>query len=324
MIWDDEFVEKLDWKSALAAFLEPKVLSGVSMSTIEWYEVTFRLFHRFHRERHLECTPLTCTSQHIQEFLGWLAQWERSITVHTKFRALRAFFRWLQREGIRKDNPIEKVIPPRIDDSLPKTVTEEHFIATMQTLNLSNFTALRDAALFALAFDSGARLSELLNLKISDIDMANRSAIVRGKGKKERIVYFGYTTGQLLMRYLSQRMLRFGMIPKDAPLFIRIDGFKISKAQVEKRWQIAQLKAGLKPLPFHGLRHGFARMWLLKGGDSFSLQMLLGHSSAETTKRYVTLWASDLRKLHAERSPVDSLPMPIWPRRSRVKRNGLY
>ena len=73
---------------------------------------------------------------------------------------------------------------------------------------------------------------------------------------------------------------------------------------MEKKWQ---RRAGLTPLHFHGLRRGFARMWLLKGGDAFSLQRLLGHTSAEVTKRYVTLWGSDLQRLHRERSPIDSL-----------------
>lgn len=316
----EDFDREISWSEALAAYLQPKALAGVSIHTIEWYEVTFKLFHRFHKLHNLECTPRTCSAEHIQQFLGWLAEWERPVTVHTKFRALRAFFRWLQREGLRKDNPVEKVIPPRPDESLPKTVTEEHFIAALRTLDLSRFAHLRDAALFAFAFDTGARLGEILNLKISDIDMGNRAAIIRGKGRKERIVYFGYTTARMLEKYLSQRMLRFGSIPKDSPLFIGVDGFRLSKCQVEKRWQRAQLIAGLKPLPFHGLRHGFARMWLLRGGDAFSLQMLLGHSNAETTRRYVTLWASDLRKMHAERSPVDSLP--IWPFKKGSKREN--
>jgi site-specific recombinase XerD len=300
--------EPLLWETAINAFLQLKRLAGFSAGTLEWYEVTFRLLKRFHDEHQLNCpSPCTCSPEHLQAFLWWLARKDRPITVHTKFRALRAFFRWLVKEGLRQDNPIAKVTPLKVNEPLPKTVSEEHFAKVFNAINLSRFAGLRDAALFSLAFDSGARLSELLNLRLCDIDLLNRCAKVKGKGNKERMIYFGALTGQLLSRYLTAYLTRFGSLSQDSFLFLTNDGRKLSKRQAQDRWKKAQRRAGLTPLPFHGLRHGFARMWLLRGGDAFSLQLLLGHTSTEITKRYVTLWGSDLQRLHREKSPVDSL-----------------
>jgi len=310
----------LSWNVAINTFLQLKRLAGFSFGTLQWYEITFRLLLRFHDENQLFCpSPCTCTPEHLQAFLWWLSRKDRPITVHTKFRALRAFFRWLHKEGFRPDNPVEKVAPPKVNEPLPKTVSENHFVKTIQTLNFSRFADLRDAALFCLAFDSGARLSELLSLRLSDIDLLNRCAKVKGKGNKERMIYFGTMTGQILSRYLAACYARFGTLTQDSFLFLTNDGRPLSKRQAQDRWQKAQLRAGLNPLPFHGLRHGFARMWLLKGGDAFSLQLLLGHSSTEVTKRYVTLWGSDLQRLHRERSPIDALAPVLKLPRQRLR-----
>jgi site-specific recombinase XerD len=190
---------------------------------------------------------------------------------------------------------------------LPKTVNEDHFAKVLNAIPLFRFAGLRDAALFCLALDSGARLSELLSLRLCDLDLLSRCAKVKGKGNKERMMDFGTLTSQLLSRYLTACLTRFGALLQDSFLFLTDEGRPISKRQGQDRWKKWQRRAGLTPLPFHGLRHGFARMWLLKGGDAFSLQLLLGHTSAEVTKRYVTLWGSDLQRLHRERSPIDSL-----------------
>ena len=265
----------LSWETAIDAFLQLKRLSGFSTGTLEWYEVTFRLLKRFHDEHQLPCpSPCTCPPEHLQAFLWWLSRKDRPITVHTKFRALRAFFRWLVKENLRPDNPITKVTPPKVNAPLPKTVNEDHFAKTFQALCLSRFADLRDAALFCLAFDSGARLSELLSLRLSDLDLLSRCAKVKGKGNKERMIYFGTLTGQLLSRYLTACFARFGTLSQDSFLFLTNDGRPLSKRQVQDRWKKLQRKAGVSPLPFHGLRHGFARVWLLRGGDAFSLQLL--------------------------------------------------
>ncbi|MCS3918628.1 site-specific integrase [Fervidibacter sacchari] len=94
-------------------------------------------------------------------------------------------------------------------------------------------------------------------------------------------------------------------------VFAYTNGSQLDRRYVNKAWHKAQKRAGLAPLPFHGLRHGFARLWLLRGGDAFSLQILLGHTTPVMTRRYVTLWGSDLKQIHAKVSPVDKLSFKV-------------
>lgn len=105
---------------------------------------------------------------------------------------------------------------------------------------------MREAALIAFAFDNSARLGELLNLRLEDIDLTTRTAKVKGKGGNERTIYLGNTTTRLLSRYLTARTLRFGA-PLTGFVFVTDKGDKLSKNQVQHRWRKLQCLAGLNP-----------------------------------------------------------------------------
>ena len=108
----------LSWDITINAFLQLKRLSGFSPSTLEWYEVTFRLLKRFHDEHQLLCpSPCPCPPDHLQAFLWWLSRKDRPITVPTKFPALHAFFRWLAKENLRKTILSQKSRPPNSTNS---------------------------------------------------------------------------------------------------------------------------------------------------------------------------------------------------------------
>ncbi|MCS7187415.1 MAG: tyrosine-type recombinase/integrase [Armatimonadota bacterium] len=304
-----QLTPSLDWEKAIEVFLWAKQIAGRSSKTLEWFSQNLRMFTKFHSEEGLHCpSPTSCQPHHIQLYLARLqSKGLSSVSVHTYFIAISVFFSWLHKEGIIAENPCSKVAKPKARHPIPKPVTEEHFQKAISTLNPSNFHDLRNLALFMLAFDSGARVSELLGLKIGDVDLLQRVAKVIGKGGKERFIYFGAKTAQVLRKYLTQRALLHSSISQDEPLFVFKNGSPLDKRYVLRAWHGAQKRAGLKPLSFHSLRHGFARVWLLNGGEGFSLQLLLGHSTTAMTSRYVRLWATDLQKLHAKFSPVDRL-----------------
>jgi site-specific recombinase XerD len=300
--------KELSWEVAIDAFLWAKRVKGLSAKTLQHYEIVLKQFYQAH-----EChSPLSCTSSHVSAYVAYLQRrGVRSTTIAPRLLVLKSFFNWLRQEGLRQDNPVASVqVKPA--QPLPKTVTETHFLKAISVLNPNKFEDLRWLALFVTAFDTGARLSELLNLKVGDLDLVNRMFKVLGKGGKERVVFFGQKTAQILRRYLTARMVRENRtLSPDDLVFVTLNNNPIPKPTVCKVWHRAQKKAGLTPLPFHGLRHGFARRWLLNKGDAFSLQLLLGHSSPETTRRYVTLWGSDLKEIHARVSPIDSLPLRL-------------
>lgn len=299
----------LDWEKAIAVFLWAKRIAGRSNKTLEWFAQHMKMFVKFHSQAGLHCpSPTTCQPLHIQLYIAHLQSRGLSpVSVHTYFVAISTSFSWLNKEGIIAENPCSKVAKPKPHQPLPTPVTEEHFQKAISTLNPSNFHDLRNLALFMLAFDSGARLGELLNLKVGDVDLLQRVAKVMGKGGKERLIYFGVKTAQVLRKYLTKRAFLFSTISPDEPLFVFKNGAPLDDRYALRAWHRAQKRAGLKPLSFHSLRHGFARLWLLNGGDGFSLQLLLGHSTPAMTSRYVRLWATDLQKLHAKVSPVDKL-----------------
>ena len=307
-----EFVADVSWETAVDAFLFSRKVMGVSKRTLEWHFHSLKFFRRCHEDLNLTCSPLTCPPEHLRLFLDWLNKRGCKLSSqHCYYRSVRAFFRFLVKEGLRADTPTDKVPPPKIPEPIPRTVTEEHFLRTVEAIGFKNPSGLkwheiRNLAVFVLAFDTGARLSELLSLRICDVDLQKRMAIVRGKGQKERVIVFGVQSARLIMRYLILRRLIHEFRDDDF-LFVYANGSPLDRSYIGKAWRDAQRRAGLNPLPFHGLRHGFARVWLLRGGDALSLQIIMGHSSSEMTKRYVRLWGRDLQKLHAQVSPVDKL-----------------
>jgi len=115
---------------------------------------------------------------------------------------------------------------------------------------------------------------------------------------------FGRTTASLLARHLAVLATQKQLDDNDF-VFPSSTWRKLIKRNFLRTWVQLQKKAGLKPLPIHELRHGFVRVWLLSGGGAFSLQIILGHSDPTITRKYVTLWASDLQRKHALHSPID-------------------
>ena len=300
---------QVQWEKFIEAFLFSRRALGVSEGTYELYRSRLKVFFDFHVQASLSCdSPLDCTPSCIQSFFVYLQNNGRRLTtVFGYFRELRTFFRWLQEIGFRQDNPMARIKPPKPEEPLPRTVTEEHFLATIKQLNPKDPIQLRWLTLFTLLFDTGARLGEALNLQVKDVDLQNRLIKVRGKGRKERIVPFGTKTASLLARHLAVLTAQKGRLDDDDLVFQTSTGQRLCKRNVFRTWVRLQKKAGLKPLPIHGLRHGFARIWLLSGGDAFSLQLILGHSDPTVTQKYVTLWASDLQRKHALHSPIDRI-----------------
>ena len=153
----------LSWETAIEAFIWSRKVVGCSNKTLEWHSVSLKLLQRCHQELSLTCpSPQTCPPSHIQSFLLWLQNKGLRVTsISTYFRSIRAFFNWLVAEGLREETPTANIPQVKPAEFLPRTVTEEHFLAAIKTLDTSKFHNLRNMALFLLAYDTGARLGEL-------------------------------------------------------------------------------------------------------------------------------------------------------------------
>jgi len=151
--------------------------------------------------------------------------------------------------------------------------------------------------------DTGVRLCELVNMKITDISIERGKIIVLGKGNKEREVMFQATTREQLRRYLKIR----GTVHHDY-LWVVHDDKPLARKTIQDRLKKYGKMAGLnKRVSPHTFRHICAKMYIMQGGDIFSLQQLLGHSSLKMCRHYVTLFGTDLQNMHRKFSPVESL-----------------
>lgn len=166
-------------------------------------------------------------------------------------------------------------------------------------------TRLRDRAVILTLLDTGARASELCALRLADVDLKSGAAEVRcGKGGKGRIVYMGTATLEAVSAYLDTRESSNGI----APLFATRTGNALDCAALRHMLQTAAKRAGLKgSVHPHRLRHTFATAYLRNGGDAFTLQRLLGHSTMDMVKRYLGLAQVDVEAAHRRASPVEHL-----------------
>jgi site-specific recombinase XerD len=165
---------------------------------------------------------------------------------------------------------------------------------------------VRNYAIILTFLDCGIRLSELTNLKISDIDFSAGQFKVFGKGAKERIVPMGLTTRRAIIRYLEHYRPQ-PVNPQESRLFLTVAGDPISKDSVAKLTERLKRRTDIPRLHPHLFRHTFAVRYLVNGGDVFTLQKILGHTTLEMTRKYVTLASGDVKEKHRQYSPVDNL-----------------
>ncbi|MCI0437427.1 MAG: tyrosine recombinase XerC [Gemmatimonadetes bacterium] len=218
-----------------------------------------------------------------------------AVSVRRKVAALRAFFRFLVREGTIKTNPARLVRLPKAPKMLPDVPSEA------QTSDLlDRVDPARDRAIFELLYGCGLRVSELAGLDLEDIDRAEGWLRVRGKGRKERQVPFGGKAAAALDRYLAGRP----PVRDQRALFLNRRGGRLTDRAVRsivKLYAIAL--AGDASLHPHSFRHAYATHLLSSGADLRAIQELLGHARLSTTQRYTQVSLADLMEVYDKAHP---------------------
>jgi integrase/recombinase XerD len=219
--------------------------------------------------------------------------------------ALRAFFAWQLRRGAREDDPTALLDPPRLPRSLPKALAEGQVDALLDAPDIGTPTGLRDRAMLELMYACGLRVSELVGLPATALNLRQGVLRVTGKGGKERLVPLGEEAQAWLRRYLDEA--RPGLAGKRnlVPLFLNARGEPPTRQQFWNTVKRCAAVAGIDPkrISPHGLRHSFATHLLNHGADLRALQMLLGHSSLSTTQIYTLVAREHLKQLHAKHHP---------------------
>ncbi|HHX41586.1 MAG TPA: tyrosine-type recombinase/integrase [Armatimonadetes bacterium] len=226
-------------------------------------------------------------------------------TTHTYYVSLTTLCSFLVQEEVCEASPMQAIRPPAHRPDQIQPFTQDQVDALLKAARRSP-NPKRDEAIVLFLLDTGARASEVCELTVGDVDMGNRQCRVLGKGDKHRSIWFSGDTRKALWRYLQGEPRK-----PDAPLFCSDSGTRAGSnltrsglLQLIERLGKAADVADCHP---HRFRHTFAVQFLRNGGNSFTLQQLLGHTSITMTMRYVALAQADLENQHRQYSPVESL-----------------
>lgn len=217
--------------------------------------------------------------------------------------ALRSFFDWMILEGLRPDNPCENVDSPKLGRYLPAVLSIEEVGAIIDSTDLSTAKGIRDRAILETLYGSGLRVSEAVNLRISDIYLEERFLRIIGKGDKQRIVPIGGSEAQAIEAYLEVRTPPAGPEYDDI-LFLNRFGKSLSRVSMFKMIKEQAVLAGIfKDISPHTFRHSFATHLIENGADLRAVQEMLGHESILTTEIYTHIDSSTWQAAVLEHHP---------------------
>lgn len=229
-------------------------------------------------------------------------------TVNGYLRALRAFWSWSQREGFIHRDPFSRIKIPKAPKKVMPTFTQEQLRRLIAAIDTSTASGYRDYAAILMLMDTGMRCSELTGLRVKDVNLEARLLKVWGKGAKERMVPFGKKVQSAVWRYLTSSRPE-PLTPRYDHVFLTQGGRPLSKDRLEAIVEHYGKKAGIEGVRVspHTCRHSFAVMFLRNGGDVFSLQRIMGHSTLDVLRIYVNMAQADIQEAHRRHSPVDNL-----------------
>ncbi len=218
--------------------------------------------------------------------------------------SFRRFFRYIMREGMRDSDPTADIEMPRIGRSLPKTLTEEEVDALLNAPNTDEPLGHRDRAMLELLYATGLRVSELINLKQSQINFNQGVLRIVGKGDRERLIPLGEESQRWLRDFIDGPRMEILLERQTDYLFPTRRGDRMTR---QAFWHIIKRyaeKAGVrKKLSPHSLRHAFATHLLNRGAELRVVQLLLGHSDLSTTQIYTHVARERLKDLHGDHHP---------------------
>ncbi len=244
----------------------------------------------------------------IRKYLSFLHRKNKKSSIARKISTLRSFFKYLIREQIISSNPAKSVSTPKVDKTLPTTLTVDEAFRLMESpknipekpSEASKEKRLRDRAILELLYSSGLRVSELVGLDLNQLDLDLGILRVMGKGRKERIVPVGVKAIEALKAYFEER----GTLRVEEPIFVNPFGGRLSARSVGRLIKKYTRHSGIfRKVSPHSLRHTFATHLLDAGADIREIQEMLGHSSLSTTQRYTHITMGKLMEVYDRAHP---------------------
>lgn len=287
----------------LDAFLDHIWLEdGLSKNTLESYRLDLTSFALWLPTQNKQL--LTVDLADIQQYLAVKFPQSKPRSISRLIASLRRFYRYALRENLIKTDPTIQIQSPKLPRSLPKSLNEDEVIALLNAPNLNESAGIRDKAMLELLYACGLRVSELVNIKATEVSINDGVVRVTGKGSKTRLVPMGEEAADWLARYMKKERTEILQKRLCDALFVTNRGEAMTR---QAFWYLIKryaLLAGIhKPISPHVLRHAFATHLLNHGADLRVVQMLLGHSDISTTQIYTHVARERLKQLHSVNHP---------------------
>jgi len=322
---------------AIDVYLQDHEGGNHSPKTLEWHATALGLLRRYLEEERamtqineIDATDISAWFTFLRAVPGRRGKLRSERTIQTYARSARAFFRWLMRREMLDRNPFDQVVFPKVGRPLIQTIEPEEFEQLLQACALPHESGwlaeravARNRAILWLFYDTGIRVSELINVRLDDFDRKKGIVTVLGKGSKQRRIALGQNCQRHLLHYLDrhrpgeEELAEWGNAGEDH-IFLSETRRPLTKNGVEMLFKRIKGRAGIKGkrVSPHILRHTFAINYLVKSNDPFGLQELLGHEDIATVKLYMHMNDRTIQEQKRKYSPGDHIPIQT-PKESR-------
>ncbi|WP_339648347.1 site-specific tyrosine recombinase XerD [uncultured Salegentibacter sp.] len=296
----------MKWASALQDYCNYlRIERGLSNNSITNYRMDVVKLINFLSVKKIKVSPLQISEEILQQFIYEIA---RNVNARSQSRiisGLRGFFNYLVFEDYRKDNPLDLIESPKIGRKLPDTISTEEIDLLIATIDLSKAEGERNRAILETLYGCGLRVSELTELKISDLFFKEGFIKVTGKGNKQRFVPVSTYTQKFINIYKDEVRIHQKINKEFSDtLFLNRRGNQLTRAMIFTIIKRLAEKAGIqKKISPHTFRHSFATHLLENGADLRAIQQMLGHESITTTEVYMHVDRKHLREIMEQYHP---------------------
>lgn len=290
----------MNWNQAIQDFSTYlKLERGLSKNSISSYILDIKKLNNYLIEHDIKSTPIKIKANTVQEFIYEAAKTLNARSQSRLISGLRGFFDYLIFENYRDTNPLALIESPKIGRKLPDTLSIEEIDTIISAIDLSNPQGERNRAIIETLYSCGLRVSELTNLKVSDLFFDEGFIKVTGKGNKQRFVPISPLTQKYINIYKNEVRPHIPIIEEYRDtLFLNRRGKQLTRAMIFTIVKQLTEKAGIhKTISPHTFRHSFATHLLENGADLRAIQLMLGHESITTTEIYTHIDKSHLTKV---------------------------
>jgi integrase/recombinase XerD len=290
----------MKWNTALTDYqFYLKIEKGLSSNTIASYTQDLKKLVSFLESNSISVSPLVISSNDVQHFIYDISKKMSARSQARILSGLRNFFNYLVFEEYRKDNPTDLIESPKLGRKLPDTLSVTEIDLLINAIDLSDALNERNRTILETLYSCGLRVSELINLKLSDLYFDEGFIRVIGKGNKQRFVPINAQTQHYILIYINQ--IRTHIKPLkgfEDIVFLNRRGKKLTRVMIFTIIKNLAIKAGItKKISPHTFRHSFATHLLERGADLRAIQQMLGHESITTTEIYMHLDKTFLKEV---------------------------